>query len=144
MRPYLLDTNVLIALAWRNHVHHGEATEWFRRKAVAGFRTCPITQTGFVRISSNGSFSASAVSPMDAIELLQRITELPGHDFWADDLPLVEALAGHPVLTSHRQITDAYLLSLAAIHDGVLATLDRGIGRLAGRFPNRLELVYSN
>ena len=25
MTPYLLDTNVLIALAWPNHVHHREA-----------------------------------------------------------------------------------------------------------------------
>ena len=48
MKPYLLDTNVLIALAWPNHVHHREAQTWFEKKGAAGFRTCPITQTGFV------------------------------------------------------------------------------------------------
>jgi uncharacterized protein len=141
MKAYLLDTNVLIALAWQNHVHHGEAMEWFRRKGVSAFRTCPITQTGFVRISSNPSFSANAVVPAEATGVLERITNLPGHGFWPDDLSLVEAVAAHPLLGSHRQITDAYLLSLATAHDGVLASLDRGIATLARRCPERFELV---
>lgn len=141
MRPYLLDTNVLIALAWPNHVHHAEVTEWFGRKAAAGFRTCPITQTGFVRISSNPSFSSAAVLPADGIALLQRIIALPGHGFWADDVSGPDALAVYPVLGSHRQITDGYLLSLAVAHDGILATLDRGIAALARGFRDRLELV---
>jgi hypothetical protein len=50
MKPYLLDINVLIALAWCNHIHHEDARRWFARKGAAGFRTCPISQTGFVRI----------------------------------------------------------------------------------------------
>jgi toxin-antitoxin system PIN domain toxin len=144
MRPYLLDTNILIALAWPNHVHHQEAAEWFDRKAAAAFRTCPLTQTGFVRISSNPSFSAAAVLPAEAIALLQRIIGLPGHGFWADDLPVPDAFAGFPMLGSHRQITDGYLLSLAVAHGGILATLDRGITTLARAFPDRLELVTGN
>jgi predicted nucleic acid-binding protein len=28
----LLDVNVLIALAWPNHVHHGIARNWFRKQ----------------------------------------------------------------------------------------------------------------
>jgi uncharacterized protein len=144
MKPYLLDTNVLLALAWPNHVHHVDVMEWFRRKAVAGFRTCPITETGFVRISSNCSFSPAAVLPAEAIVFLQRITALPGHGFWADDLPLTDAFAAYSLLASHRQITDGYLLSLAVAHDGVLATLDRGIASLAREFPDRLELVSGN
>jgi toxin-antitoxin system PIN domain toxin len=142
MRPYLLDTNVLLALAWPNHVHHGEATEWFLRKAASGFRTCPITQTGFIRISSNPSFTANAVTPSEAMALLDRITRLPGHGFWPDDLGAAEAFAALPMLGTHRQVTDAYLLSLAAAHDGVLATLDRGIAALARQYPERLELVH--
>jgi hypothetical protein len=144
MSAYLLDTNVLIALAWQNHVHHAEAMEWFRGKGASAFRTCPITQTGFVRISSNPSFSANAVAPGEAIGLLQRITNLPGHGFWPDDLPLLEAVTLHPLLGSHRQITDAYLLSLATVHDGVLASLDRGIAVLARQCPERLELISAH
>jgi uncharacterized protein len=144
VKPYLLDTNILIALAWRNHVHHEEVTEWFRRKSAVGFRTCPITQTGFVRISSNASFSSYAVLPSEAIALLQQITNLPGHDFWPDDLSLPQAFAAYPVLGSHRQITGGYLLSLAVAHGGILATLDRGIVPLARGFADRLELVSGN
>jgi hypothetical protein len=141
MKPYLLDTNVLIALAWPNHVHHTEATDWFLRKAAPGFRTCPITQTGFVRISSNPSFTANAVEPVEALALLDRITQLPGHGFWPDDLPLEQAFASGPHPGSHRQVTDGYLLALAAGHDGVLATLDRGIASLARKYQERLELI---
>jgi toxin-antitoxin system PIN domain toxin len=137
----LLDTNVLIALAWPNHVHHGDAMEWFLRKAAAEFRTCPITQTGFVRISSNPAFTANAVKPAEALELLQRVTELSGHGFWPDDLPLADAFGPSALLSSHRQITDGYLLALAIAHDGVVATLDRGMTAVAIRSPERVELI---
>jgi len=140
VKPYLLDTNVLIALAWPNHVHHRETLDWFRSKAAGGFRTCPITQTGFVRISSNPAFTANPPSPAEAIALLQRITQLPGHGFWPDDQPL----EGSPAVVTHRQVTDAYLLALAIAHDGILASLDRGIRTLARRTPNRLELVLGD
>jgi uncharacterized protein len=141
VKPYLLDINVLIALAWPNHVHHGEAQEWFLRKAVSAFRTCPITQTGFVRISSNTAFTANAVTPLEALALLRKVTELPGHEFWPDDLPLADAFPPGVFLGSHRQITDRYLLALAAAHDGVVATLDRGISVLAKQCPERLEII---
>jgi uncharacterized protein len=140
VKPYLLDTNILIALAWPNHVHHRETLAWFGAKAAEGFRTCPITQTGFVRISSNPAFTPHAPSPAEAMALLRRITELPGHGFWPDDQPINAS----PVVVTHRQVTDAYLLALAIAHDGALATLDRGIRTLARRTPERLELVLGD
>jgi uncharacterized protein len=139
MRPYLLDVNVLIALAWPNQVHHREAMEWFVLKTRFGFRTCPITQTGFVWISSNPALTANAVTPAEAIALLCRITELPGHEFWPDDLSLTDAKPG--LLGSHRHVTDSYLVALATAHDGILATLDRGIASLVKQCPERLEIV---
>ena len=141
MRPYLLDTNVLIALAWPNHVHHREAVEWFRDKGAKGFRTSPITQTGFIRISSHPSFTANPVSPSEAIALLKRMMALPGHDFWPNDLSVADAFGPGALLASHRQVTDAYLLALATAHDGVLATLDRGIVPLARERRDRLEML---
>jgi toxin-antitoxin system PIN domain toxin len=131
VKPYLLDTNVLLALSWPNHVHHQEARKWFREKGASGFRTCPLTQTGFVRISANPAFTAEAVSPGEALALLRKICALPGHEFWADDVSLVEAQPA-PRLFGHRQVTDAYLLALVIAHGGVLATLDRGVKVVAG------------
>ena len=141
MRPYLLDTNVLLALAWPNHVHHRDSLDWFRARVSRGFATCPITQTGFVRISSNPSFTAHAVTPGEAITLLSRLTALPGHRFWPDDLALADACPADGPLATHRQVTDAYLLALAGSHEGVLATLDRGLRSLARKSPERLELI---
>jgi toxin-antitoxin system PIN domain toxin len=140
-RPYLLDTNVLIALAWPNHVHHAETVTWFKAKAIHGFRTCPITQTGFVRISSNPSFTRNVPLAGEAIDILRRFTALPGHRFWADDIPATDAVADVPLIATHRQVTDAYLLSLAIRHDGVLATWDRGIPGLAHHCRDRLEVL---
>jgi uncharacterized protein len=131
VKPYLLDTNVLIALAWPNHVHHAEARAWFTEKGRKAFRTCPITQAGFVRISSNPSFTPQATTPGQALGLLRQVAQLPGHEFWPDDLLLWDAAAATKPWTAHRQITDAYLLALAFAHEGVLATLDRGVSILA-------------
>lgn len=141
MKPFLLDTNVLIALAWSNHVHHQEAITWFGRKAAKAFRTCPITQTGFVRISSNPSFSKTAVTTVEALALFDQIAALPGHAFWPDDLSIADAMKPPIPVGSHRQISDAYLLALAAAHDGVLATFDRGIAIISKAVPERLEII---
>jgi len=138
---YLLDTNVLIALAWPSHAHHDAAQRWFARKRKLGFRTCPITQTGFVRISCNPAFLPDAVTPQQALNLLELITSLPGHEFWPADLALKEAIPSKSSLTGHRQITDAYLLALAAARRGVLATLDKGVLTLAGADARNVELL---
>lgn len=128
---YLLDINVLIALAWPSHVHHRLAQDWFKRNRRRGWATCPITQTGFVRISSNPKFIDGAVSPGEALGLLRRVTCARDHSFWPDTLNITnedEMLRTH--LLGHRQVTDAYLLALAIHQNGKLATLDDGISAL--------------
>ncbi|MFN0130032.1 MAG: hypothetical protein ACKV19_25485 [Verrucomicrobiales bacterium] len=44
MKPALLDTNVLLALAWPNHQHHAQAHTWFSANAKKGWATCALTQ----------------------------------------------------------------------------------------------------
>jgi toxin-antitoxin system PIN domain toxin len=127
----LLDVNLLIALAWPNHVHHRSALRWFDRTRKAGWATCPLTQSGFVRVSSNEHILPGARSPREALALLRRIVALPGHVFWEDDLSIAATdLIDETRLLGHRQITDAHLLALALRHGGQLATLDRGITQL--------------
>ena len=125
---------------WPNHVHHREAQGWFAKKGAAQFRTCPITQTGFVRISSNPAFSSEAATPGEALALLDHVQRLPGHDFWPDDLSAGDAFAGKSLI-GHRQVTDAYLLALAIAHGGVLATLDRAVAVLGRRNPGAVEII---
>jgi toxin-antitoxin system PIN domain toxin len=141
VKPYLLDVNVLIALAWPAHVHHGQCQAWFAARKRHDFATCPLTQTGFVRISSNPNFTPAAVSPREAMELLDRIMALPKHCFWPDDLPLRDAIGPEQMLIGHRQITDAYLVGLARKNGGRLATLDRGVRILAPKEDDLVELI---
>ena len=69
-RTALLDVNVLIALAWPNHAHHGAAHRWFDDAGRAGWATTPFTESGFVRVSSNRAAIPTATSPALALELL--------------------------------------------------------------------------
>ena len=131
MKRRLLDVNVLLALAWPAHEHHGWVQAWFQSIRSAGFATCPLTQAGFVRISCNPHFSPQTVSPQIALSLIDEITAMPEHEFWPDALSLREAIPHQQPLTGHRQITDAYLAALAASRGGVVSTLDRAMLALA-------------
>lgn len=116
-----------MALAWPTHVHHRLAQEWFAKKRELGFRTCPITQAGFVRITSNPIFSPQAVPVRVALALLEEMLSMPGHEFWPDDLSFKQAVPKTMPIVGHRQVTDAYLISLAEAHGGMVATLDRAM-----------------
>lgn len=132
-RVPLLDVNVLVALAWPNHIHHARAHAWFPR--AGAWATCPLTQSGFVRVSSNRKAIPDARTPGEAIALLREIVALPGHVFWEDGIAITDARHGtfeHAV--THRHVTNAHLLALAISHDGSLATFrPRGPGSRAGR-----------
>jgi toxin-antitoxin system PIN domain toxin len=129
---YLLDANVLIALAWSEHSAHERARRWFSHHSRQGWATCPMTQAALVRVLSNPAFSPRALTLTDALQVLGRNVELPGHEFWADSIDLRQALGRMAVpLRGHQQITDAYLIALAIHNRGKLATLDRGMAQLA-------------
>jgi hypothetical protein len=124
----LLDVNLLVALAWPNHVHHEPAHRWFARHARAGWATSPVVELGFVRVSSNARVVPSAVSPQEAAALLRRITALPHHRFWLDDIRFADSpFVALARVVGHQQVTDAHLIALAIRHGGRLATFDRGL-----------------
>ncbi|MGH7876485.1 MAG: TA system VapC family ribonuclease toxin, partial [Candidatus Dormibacteraceae bacterium] len=121
----LLDVNVLISLAWRNHVHHAAAGNWFRRRAGQAWATTPFTEAGFVRLSANPSVTSEAVTPVEALALLARMCGIAGHHFLPDDIPLlVGDQAGGERVVTHRQVTDAHLVALARRHGVRLSTFD--------------------
>lgn len=134
---HLLDTNVLLALAWPQHVHHRRAHAWFQRVAATSWATCAITQLGFVRISSNPKITVAGVTPRAAAQLLTEFVLMPGHRYLSELPPVTDApLFSSKQLLGHGQVTDLYLLSLAMHHDCRLATLDEGILQL---LPNGAE-----
>ncbi len=129
----LLDVNLLVSLAWPNHVHHRQVRAWFRGRDGEPWATTPFTEAGFVRVSSNVSAIPAAVTPTEAVALLDRVREVAGHRFLVDDVPLVVgSYLTVERVAAYRQVTDAHLLALARRHGARLATLDRGIAALAG------------
>ena len=127
----LLDVNVLVALAWPNHVHHDAAHAWFSEQRLNGWATCPLTEAGFVRISCNPAAVRQTVTPSDAVGLLQSLRQQGSHSFWSLEISMAELpddiLAR---IQGYRQITDAVLLAEAIRRGGQLATLDSGLARL--------------
>jgi toxin-antitoxin system PIN domain toxin len=137
MSVYLLDINVLVALMWTNHEQHEAARDWYRLHQRAGWATCPMTQAGFVRISSNPRVFPAAPSPSKAVEILKTNLNHSSHQFWKDDITFGQAVAPFSNrLSGHQQTTDAYLFGLALHKRGVLATFDASIVSLvAGNSP---------
>ena len=134
--------NVLVALAWPNHVHHRRAIYWFRKARDGGWATCPLTESGFVRVSSNARVIPEARSPAQALDVLRRIRALPGHVFWDDDVsPADDDARPFSRVVGHRQVTDAHLLTLAIRRGGRLATFDRGVAELARDEAGVVELI---
>lgn len=123
---FLLDVNVLIALIDPTHVGHDAAHRWFDTEGKAAWATCPMTENGVIRIVGHAKYPNTPGSPASVAAIVTQLRALPGHVFWPDDISLVDA--GHvdstQVLTS-GQVTDTYLLALAAAHKGKLATFDR-------------------
>jgi hypothetical protein len=127
----LPDVNVLVALAWPNHVHHERARRWFEANHRKGWATCPLTESGFVRVSSNKRVMPEARRPVEAILLLRELTSLAGHTFWTDDISVARSRwVQADRLVGHGQVTDAHLVALAARHRGRLVTLDRGVSEV--------------
>jgi uncharacterized protein len=131
---YLLDVNLLVALLWPSHSQHDVAVRWFARHRSSGWATCPITQTGFVRVVSNPAFSRDAPSASQAFAVLKVNLDAVDHRFWPDAWPYGETVAACGVrVEGHQQVTDAYLLGLALKNGGLLATFDAGIATLLKR-----------
>ena len=131
MKIFLLDVNVLVALLWPKHAQHAAAGKWFEKNRTHGWATCPFTEAGFVRITSNPAFSIHSLRPTEAMKLLRENTEAEDHQFWPADFE-VEALNLRfgARMVSHQNVTDAYLLTLAIKRGGMLATFDTGIRKL--------------
>ncbi len=66
------------------------------------------------------------------MDILRTQRQTPGWQFWPEDVSLLDLLISDATIT-HSQITDAYLLGLAAHKGGKLATLDGRINAAAVR-----------
>ena len=130
MTIYLLDVNVLLALSDPMHVHHEAAHRWFAARGQSAWATCPITENGFVRIASHPNYPNRPGNAPTVLSILRQFCAEPGHRFWTADVSMRDVLQPGALIT-HTQVTDVFLLGLAAHKGGKLATFDRRISPAA-------------
>jgi toxin-antitoxin system PIN domain toxin len=123
---YLLDVNLLLALSDPMHVHHEIAHCWFTERGRQAWATCPVTENGFVRIASHAKYPNRPGDVSVVVSILRRFCTGRGHHFWTEDVSLRDLLEPGSAVTP-AQVTDVFLLGLAAHKGGKLATLDQRI-----------------
>lgn len=104
---------------------------WFAAKAGHGWATCPMTESGFVRVSSNPKVLPSFITVEAARGVLAALRDVGAHRFLVNDISLTDPDV--PAIIGHRQVTDAQLLTLARRKGTRLVTFDAGIAALAER-----------
>lgn len=97
------------------------------------WRSCPTTQNGAVRIVSHPRYPNNQ-PPAAVIESVRSLLEVGGHRFMPDKISLLDPPTVDPeALLSSTQVTDTYLLALAAGSGARLATFDTRIVTSAAR-----------
>lgn len=141
MTRFLLDVNLMIALIDPAHIQHDRAHDWFAETGSKAWATCPQTQNGVLRIVGHSRYPNSPGTPAAVATLMIGFLALPGHEFWPDDVTLFDARRIQPDrLLESAQVTDTYLLALAAAHHGQLATFDRHL--VTDAVPNGSQLLH--
>ena len=129
----LLDVNLLSALLDTDHVLHGRAVEWFEGHVRQGWASCPITQNGCLRIMASPGYPNAMPIPV-VLERLGEATATRWHEFWPDDISLLDVKVADPMrILGPRQLTDCYLLALAVRRHGCFVTFDDSITLAAVR-----------
>lgn len=127
---YLLDVNVLVALAHPIHIHHKVCHGWMSAHSAEGWATCPITENGLVRLISSPLMGASRYDIAEALTYLESVKALPTCSFLPDAVSIVGNGSSSQLAYGHQQITDAYLIDLCRFYDLKLVTLDRKVRQL--------------
>jgi uncharacterized protein len=125
----LLDINVIIALFDPDHTFHERAHAWWSQNSKDGWASCPITENGVVRIMTHSGYSKKIqLAPSALIAQLRLFAQQTDHEFWGDTISLRdESIFDGDHIHSSRQLTDLYLLALAASHQARLVTFDEKI-----------------
>ncbi len=129
---WLLDGNILVAIAVASHPHHARAIRWFD-SVTEPFATCATTEGTLLRLHMQSATNPDATA---AWEALRRFHLQPSFVFWDDGFSYLDIEPA--ALTGHRQVTDAWLAHLARRRRGRIATLD---ATFAQGYPDVVTLI---
>jgi toxin-antitoxin system PIN domain toxin len=143
MNNWLLDAEVLLALVWPRHEGHHAAHAWFAETGRSGWASNTLTQLGALRLLTHPAVTKGAVSPSEAVRIVDAMTAHPAHEFWPlEEMPL--KVWGDVVgrIRTRRHWTHARLLFEAERRDGGVVTFDEGMKSLVGeRLPSRVIVL---
>lgn len=128
MKTYLLDTEVLVAWLWPRHRAHKLVGTWFLSQGFESWATCSLTEAGFIQTISDPRRVHTAVSPIEALAVLEKNKQLPGYHFWSVDHSVDSLLS--PLKTNilgYKQVQSSLLLGLSIIKNGIFVTLDKNV-----------------
>jgi uncharacterized protein len=127
---YLLDANVLVALAVREHVHHQAARSWLASlNRSSTWWTTPVTELALVRLLLNASITGQSLEVYQALDVIRQIRTQPDHRFLGDSTSLIESSIDISGFATAKDATDFHLVNLAAAHTLVLVTFDARLAR---------------
>ena len=122
----LLDVNVLVALLVPEHEHHAAAQDWFAREAlIHGWATCAVTELGVIRVCAQ--LPGGAWLPEATADRLLLLTAASREYAWWPDAVSPVVLPEVRAAATAKQVTDRYLLGLARLNGGRVATFDRAL-----------------
>lgn len=116
---FLWDGSLLIARVYPEHPHASPAKLF--TDGHPDFAVCPISEGSLIRHCLRSAPEGVTTGE----EILSRLRTLAGYEFWPDDLSYRDVDLHR--LQGHKQVTDAYLVALAAHHGGRPATFDRAL-----------------
>lgn len=125
----LLDINFVIALLDPEHSFHPAAHKFWKDSGPTKWASCPLVENGVLRILTGPSYPGrAAYSNENILELLRTLINNSDHEFWPDDISLLDKdhFDAKRIL-GPKQLTDTYLLGLAASRGGRLVTFDQRI-----------------
>lgn len=137
---HLLDVGAVIALIDPLHVHHDRAHRWFATRGAGPWYTSPTVQNAVVRVVSHPNYPNSQPAPV-VLASLASLAAQKDHVFLADSVSLLDGSVHTERLLASSQVTDTYLLHLAASSDALLATFDTRIVTTA--VPSGSEVVFA-
>lgn len=118
---WLLDGNVLVALAINTHEFHERTRRWFDAQTEP-FATCAVTEGTLLRLYLR---LAANREPQSALEMLRTIHAMKSHVFWDAGFSYCAIPASG--IKGWADVTDAWLVELARRKEARLATLDRSL-----------------
>lgn len=125
---YLPDINVWLALAFEVHFHHNSAREWFEEQESEGSLFCRITQTGFLRLSTNASvFNQDSLTLSEAWSCYDSLLSDYRIEYSQEPLGMEHLWREYTMKKqySSKVWNDAYLAAFARAGELSLVTFDK-------------------